>query len=345
VTVNCDAVAREVADEAAAMARSGWTGGPLRVHVEVDTGMTRGGLAPADTPAAVARLAGTPGVLLEGLWTHLSTPEDPALAGAQVGAFGGAARVVESTGIAVPVRHVATSGSALLRTAPGYDLVRIGVAAYGIVPDGFRGPAGDDHGLTPALSLRAHPVRIEEVARGTRVGYGGDWRAAHPSVIATVPVGYADGYARSSWPGAEALVRGRRVPIVGRVSMDAVTIDVTDVPGVSREDVVVLIGSQGDERIGAQDLATLRRTISWEVVSTLSARLARVYREDGRPVAVRQAGSSRVQVVASATVQAAAWTGGAGGSMGDGSNPVHVEGDDSTSNGGRLPVAVRIGYG
>jgi hypothetical protein len=117
------------------------------------------------------------------------------------------------------------------------------------------------------------------------------------------------------------------------------------VPGVSREDVVVLIGSQGDERIGAQDLATLRRTISWEVVSTLSARLARVYREDGRPVAVRQAGSSRVQVVASATVQAAAWTGGAGGSMGDGSNPVHVEGDDSTSNGGRLPVAVRIGYG
>jgi alanine racemase len=120
-------------------------------------------------------------------------------------------------------------------------------------------------------------LRVETVAAGTRVGYGGTWIAPRESVIATLPVGYGDGWARAYSPGAQALVRGARVPLVGTVAMDAVMVDVTDIPGVGVNDEFVLIGRQGREFIGVAELARLRNTIPWEVVTSMSFRLPRVY--------------------------------------------------------------------
>jgi alanine racemase len=258
----------------------------LGVQLEVDSGMTRGGVAPERAAEALRLLASTPGLEVRGVWSHLASPErdeettgqltrfDEVLARLGVGAM---------TGV---VTHVATSDPLLLGRAGGYDQVRIGIAAYGIV-DGDGALAAADPGLRPALSLHGLVLRVARVPAGTRVGYGGEWTASRPSVIATVPVGYGDGYARSSWPGAQVLVGGRRCPVVGRVSMDAVTVDVTDVPGVGVGDPCTFIGEQGAQRIGAGELAGVRRTIAREVVTTLGMRLARVYRRRGAVVAVR----------------------------------------------------------
>jgi alanine racemase len=120
-------------------------------------------------------------------------------------------------------------------------------------------------------------VRLETVPAGSSVGYGGEWTAPRPSRIATLPIGYADGWSRRSWPGGTALAGGRRVPIVGRVSMDSVCVEVTDVDGIGMDDEVVLLGTQGDERIGASEVAALRGTIPNEVMATLGARLPRVF--------------------------------------------------------------------
>jgi alanine racemase len=127
------------------------------------------------------------------------------------------------------------------------------------------------------LSLKAQPVAFGDVAVGGSVGYGGRWRAPRPTRIAILPVGYADGYLRGSQPGATALVRGAPVPLVGAISMDAVAVDVTDVPGVSQADEFVLLGRQGAAAITAGDLARSRNTIAWEVLSSMAARLDRVY--------------------------------------------------------------------
>jgi hypothetical protein len=142
--------------------------------------------------------------------------------------------------------------------------VRIGLAWYGIVPPEWASARPElVAALRPALSLKARAIRVARVKAGTRVGYGGAWTATRTSLIATLPLGYADGYARSSWPGARALVRGQRVDVVGRVSMDAVTVDVTDVGEVGPEEEFVLIGRQGAAEIPVHELATLRGTIAW----------------------------------------------------------------------------------
>ena len=169
-------------------------------------------------------------------------------------------------------------------------MVRPGLALYGELPDGLpiEGPARDAAAaLRPVLKLAARPLRIAEVAAGAPVGYGGRWTAERPSRIATIPIGYGDGYARTSQPGAEALVRGRRVPVVGSIAMDALAVDVTDVPGISRDDEVVLLGAQGGERIAAAELARRRTTIAWEVLSGMAYRVPRVYHRDARPIGER----------------------------------------------------------
>ena len=127
------------------------------------------------------------------------------------------------------------------------------------------------------MSLKARPVAFSDIPVGEGVGYGSRWRAERPSRIAILPVGYADGYLRGAQPGAQALVRGRRVPLAGVISMDALAVDVTDVPGLAYDADFVLLGRQGDEAIRAGDLARARNTIAWEVLSSMAPRLARVY--------------------------------------------------------------------
>ncbi len=204
------------------------------------------------------------------------------------------------------MRHVSGSGGLLGATAGTWDAIRPGLATYGLVPDGLRvaGATDDDEtGLRPVLALYARPVRVVDLPAGHGVSYGPAFVTDGPSRIATLPLGYGDGW-RRGWTGlASALVRGIRVPLVGRVAMDAVMADVTDVPGpaVTEDDEFVLIGSDGDERITSFDLAAAGGTISYEVVTGMSRRLPRVYHAAGSPVEIRYLAGGRSEWRASSS--------------------------------------------
>ena len=257
---------------------------PLDVQLEVETGLGRGGFAPDALVGAASDIAGTPGVQLVSAWTHFQAPADAARTAAQVAAFESATRDLAASGMTVAWRHAAASGGLLLEHVVSLDGVRPGLAVYGLVPDEMLGdgprPAVEGAAdLRPVLSLHARPVRVADLPAGWGISYGPSFTTSRPSRIATLPLGYGDGWPRSLSNRASALVRGQRVPLVGNVAMDAVMADVTDVPGppVGVTDEFVLLGTQGDERISAAELATARGTISWEVVTSLSRRLPRVY--------------------------------------------------------------------
>jgi alanine racemase len=284
----------ELADRllGAVSARSPGVRSPLEVHVEVETGLGRGGLLPADVPDMLARLTAAGGIHVAGVWSHLAAPEDLALSRDQdavfVRALGAAGRIgAGEDGGAAPRRHLSASGAVLAGTVPPYDAVRPGLATYGLVPDDveFLPSAGLAGALRPVMALLARPVRVIELPAGHGVGYGPAFRTARPSRLATLPVGYGDGWSRALSNRADALVRGMAVPLVGRVSMDAVIADVTDVPGgpVTVDDEFVLLGRQHGAEITVAELARRRTTNSWEVVTAMSRRLPRVYHRAGVP--------------------------------------------------------------
>jgi alanine racemase len=158
-------------------------------------------------------------------------------------------------------------------------MVRVGLGFYGELGVGVE-PAPETAAIAAelrgAMTVKTRPIRLEDVPAGSTIGYGGEWTTERPSRIATLPIGYADGWTRAYWPGASALVRGRRVPLIGRVSMDSVCVDLTDSPGVGYDDEVVLLGEQAGERITASDLARLRGSIPNEVFCAFGPRLPRI---------------------------------------------------------------------
>lgn len=267
---------------------------PLGVQVAVETGLGRDGLTPAEAVATARQIAATDGAVLLSAWSHLQNPADRPRTDEQVTRFEAALRELRRAGIEVPHRHVLASGGLfgvdrlVGGRRPVFDGLRVGLAIYGIVPEGLAIDPGDDldAALRPVLSLRARPIRVADVPAGVGISYGPSFVTTRPSRIATLPVGYADGWARSASNRASVLVRGVRVPLVGTVAMDAVMADVTDIPGapVTPDDEFVLLGEQGDEEIHAAELAQERTTISYEVVATMSRRLPRVY--TSRAVAV-----------------------------------------------------------
>jgi alanine racemase len=272
-------------DQLLAAAAATGTARGLSLELEVDTGLGRGGV-PAEAIVAAAGRIVAAGARLSGVWTHLQEAEVESITTEQVRRYEAALAALRAAEIEVPRRHLAASAAILLANVPRYDAVRPGLITYGLIPDelapaGF-GPssfvAGAD-GLRPVLSLRARPVRVADLPVGHGVSYGPTWRAPRPSRIATLPIGYGDGWPRSLSNRGAAIVRGTRVPVVGNVAMDATMVDVTDVPGppVGVDDEVVLIGRQGPEGIAAGDVARWRTTNSWEVVTSMSARLTRVY--------------------------------------------------------------------
>ena len=261
------------------------------IEVEVETGLGRGGFDPSALVEAVRRIEASPAAQLVGLWTHLQATEDASLTAAQLVRFDAAATDVRAAGIPLPVRHVAASGG-LLTEVTALDGVRPGLAVYGIVPDELDGlgrslPAGAT--FRPVMSIHARPVRVADLPAGHGISYGPTFTTTRPSRIATLPLGYGDGFARANSNRAEALVRGRRVPLVGNVAMDACMFDVTDVPGrpVGPDDEFVLLGVQGDDRISVEDLARTRTTNTWEVVTQMAARLPRVYHAAAAVVGLR----------------------------------------------------------
>ena len=283
--------------------RSGGTAGgathgdepPLDFHLEIETGLGRGGMPVGGVAELRALIDSAPGARAAAVWTHLAAPEDAARSAGQVAAFGIA--LASLGGWDAPTdRHLASTGGLLAGSAPAYDRIRPGLGLYGLVPDELAGAglAALGDALRPVLSLHARPIRVADLPAGHGVSYGPTFETSRPSRIATLPLGYGDGWSRSLSNRAEALVRGRRVPLVGNVAMDAVMADVTEVPGapVTVDDEFVLIGSQAADdgsalaEITVAELARARTTNSWELVTQMAARLTRVYHSAAVPVAV-----------------------------------------------------------
>jgi alanine racemase len=252
----------------------------VRVHVKLDVGMGRLGTRDADELMAVAEAVhGAPELELTGLMTHLPGADEDAEGTreqvARFAAFGERLRALKPD----LVLHGANSAATLGIAESRFDLVRCGVAIYGLDPFGVD-PAV--HGLQPALELRSYVAALKPLAAGESVGYGSTFTAERPTWIATIPVGYGDGWRRAFSSNADVLIGGRRNPLVGRVSMEYVTVDVgPDPAGVREGDEAVLLGGQGGERITAEELARRIDTINYEITTALTARPTRVYHRDG----------------------------------------------------------------
>jgi alanine racemase len=250
----------------------------VRVHLKLDTGMHRVGASPEDAVVLAEAVASHPELVLDGVYTHFAIadePDDP-FTGEQLDRFAAALGRLQRAGYRPPVVHAANSAAAIVRPDARYDLVRIGIAMYGIPP--APGLAGLVE-LRPALSLKASVSLVKSVAAGERISYGLRHTFAEDTIVATVPIGYADGVRRRLFSvGGEVLLGGRRRPIVGVVTMDQLTVGCGDDRSVVVGDEVVLIGSQGDEAITADEWAGRLDTISYEIVCGIGPRVPRRYR-------------------------------------------------------------------
>jgi alanine racemase len=247
------------------------SGGKVGLHLKVDTGMSRLGVRPERLDALLGRIAASTGVELTGLCTHFASAErdDAAATEEQIKIFEQARTRVKAAGLHPVVTHASNSAATARFPHARYDLVRPGLALYGYNPS----PAARFDGLTPALSLKSRVVALRDVTPGTRVSYGGERIFSAPARIATVPVGYADGFPRGAHT---VLIGGRRCPVAGVVTMDMLMVELP--PGVGQlGDEVVLIGTQGQERLTAEDVAQKGNRIVWEVFTGISKRVPRIY--------------------------------------------------------------------
>jgi len=261
-------------------ARAGESGRKVNFHLKVDTGMGRLGIQ-LDNLAEFARSLGQfDNIKLDGVMTHFAAADSgtPDYTERQIARYGEAVEILRDLGLDPSWRHLANSAGVHAYPQSHGDLARVGAAMYGLTRD-VLSPNLAPFDLRPVMSLRSRIVMLKTVPAGTPLGYGLTFTTARESRVATLPIGYADGLRRSHSNNGRVLTRGRYAPIVGRVSMDLTIIDVTDVPGAELGDEVILIGQQNGLRISAEDLAEQIGTISYEIVTGISARVPRVYAE------------------------------------------------------------------
>jgi alanine racemase len=247
------------------------------IHVKIDTGMTRLGVTCDRFGELLAQCARHPSIRVDGLATHFACADeaDPAPTEGQLARFVACLDQARAMGADPQVIHAANSSAALRFPRARFDLVRPGIVLYGALPSPHLAPHAP--ALAPAMSLETRVNALRAVPADTSVSYGATATLTRPSVIATLPVGYADGYPRALSNRGQVIVRGRRAPVVGRVCMDLTMIDVTEVPGVEVGDAVVLLGAQGDERIRAEELAAWADTVAYEILCGISRRVPRSY--------------------------------------------------------------------
>jgi alanine racemase len=257
------------------------SGVTLPVHLKVETGLNRYGLPPEQLLPLAESMRHLPALDTEGLWTHFATGDeaDKSYVLRQFAAFGEVAGRLPW----IRLRHVANTGTVLDTPELSLDMVRVGIGIYGCYPSH---QVGRSVSLRPILSLKSRVARLRRLEAGECVSYGCTWTAPRPSVVALVMCGYGDGLRRALSNKGSVLIRGRRAPIVGRIAMDMSVADVTDVPYVALDDEVVIIGRQRDETIAAEEVAQLCDTISYEILTGITARVPRLYLREGRIVAV-----------------------------------------------------------
>ncbi len=249
-------------------------GRPVGVHVKIDTGMHRVGIwPPEDAPRFLERVR-REGLGVEGLWTHLARSEDDEVTTkTQLDRFTAVVEAAREAGIRPRYLHAANSGAVIRHPDAHFDLVRPGIALYGVPP---APGVGEQLGLRPALAWRTEVAFVRRLPAGERISYGHRYELERDAWVATVPIGYADGYPRTASARAEILIRGRRCRVAGTVTMDQTMVDCGDL-GVAAGDDAVLIGRQGAEEITAWDLGEAADTIGYEIVARIGERVPREY--------------------------------------------------------------------
>lgn len=254
------------------------SGRTARIHIALDTGMTRIGVSPDEKGLAfVQAVQRLPGISVVGLFSHLSCADmaDKTYTREQLARFDFFVELLEKNHISIPVKHVCNSAGIMEFDDHRYDMVRAGIILYGLYPsEEVRKEALE---LAPAMEWKTHVVNIMEPEMNRGISYGATYVTDHPCRIATISIGYADGYPRSLSNKGWVLIHGKKAPIVGRVCMDQTMVDITDIPDVKMEDVVTLIGRDGEERISVEDMADLSGSFNYEFVCDVGQRVKRIY--------------------------------------------------------------------
>ncbi len=257
-------------------------GKKAKVHVAVDTGMGRIGFSPdevgADSVLAISRLSG---IELEGIFSHLACADqrDKEDAFNQVARFESFLALLDQRGVSIPIKHISNSAAAMEMNCR-YDMCRFGIALYGLYPS--EEVDQKSIALRPAMEVVSHVIHIKEVPKGFQIGYGHIYTAPEKRRIATVSIGYADGFNRCLTEKGSVLIRGKRAAIVGRVCMDQIMVDITDIDGVTVGDHAVVLGKSEGETISAEAFGALTHSFNYEVVCTFMPRVKRVYYREGK---------------------------------------------------------------
>lgn len=258
------------------------------IHFAVDTGMSRIGYQATEEAAEeMARIASLPHIVVEGIFTHFARADeaDKTSTYRQLDLFRQMIGRLKERGVTIPIHHCANSAAIVDLPETNMDLVRAGITMYGLWPSPEVDKSRID--LKPALSLVTHVAYVKELPAGREISYGGTYTTSKKQRIATIPVGYADGYARGLSNRADVLIHGRRAPICGRVCMDQFMVDVTDIPQTATGDKVTLIGKDGEEQITMEELGALSDRFNYEFVCDLGKRIPRVYLQNGRVIGTK----------------------------------------------------------
>ena len=248
-------------------------GGKLKVHIKVDSGMGRLGALAGEALDLMRCLQSMESLEIEGIYTHFArADEDPAHTARQLAVFKAALASMQADGFRFSCIHAANSAALIASRDSYFNLVRPGLLLYGLQPTGPMRLAG----LRPVMSWKTTVAQVKTLPAGASVGYGGDYRTRRQETIAVLPVGYADGLRRSPQTWRQALIRGKRAPLIGRVSMEKTTVNVSHIPNARAGDEVVLMGRQGDQEISADEIADWLGTLHYELVASIAPRAPRI---------------------------------------------------------------------
>ncbi len=269
-------VAQKLSCAAVAMGKT------AKIHIEVDTGMTRLGLSPdAESLEIVKQIATLPNIEIKGIYTHFACADftDKTSEKEQRKLFLEFLRGVEESGISIPIKHICNS-AAVVDDDDYFDMVRVGLLLYGLFPS--EELHKERLNLIPAMQLKTHVIFVNTVEPGRGVSYGHTYVTTKQTKIATLPIGYADGYPRALSSRGRVLINGKFAPIIGRVCMDLMMVDVTDIPDVEVENEVTLIGTEGENTISAEEIGALSESFNYEIICGVSKRVPKVFYKDGK---------------------------------------------------------------
>ena len=253
----------------------------VSVHIKVDTGMNRLGISPENLPALLDQVRNLKNLKIEAVSTHFSSADDEDLSvtQAQLEKFQTALTILQKEGVHTPIVHCANTSALFKFPESHFNMVRPGLILYGVLPSPSLRPVIDqgENPFQPVMQWKSQIILLKPIAKNQPVSYSGSFTTQRDSLIATLPIGYADGLHRMLSNKMDVLIRGRRAPLVGNICMDMILIDVTDIPDVQAGDEVVIFGRQGDEMISVEELAVKGKTIPYEILCSVSKRVPRIY--------------------------------------------------------------------